>query len=46
MTIIKSELFDQLQSVQLIDPVTSAVRLMCAAVKEAEAMQGCEQWMV
>lgn len=34
MTIIKSELFDQLQSVQLIDPVTSAVRLMCAAVKE------------
>jgi len=34
MTIIKSELSEQLQSVQLIDPVTSAVRLMCAAVKE------------
>ena len=35
MTIIKSELSEQLQSVQLIDPVTSAVRLMCAAVKES-----------
>ena len=34
MTIIKSELSEQLQSVQLIDPVTYAVRLMCAAVKE------------
>ena len=34
MTIIKSELSEQLQSVQLIDPVTSAVRLTCAAVKE------------
>ena len=32
MTIIKSELSEQLQSVQLIDPVTSAVRLMLSLI--------------
>lgn len=34
MTIIKSELMERRKSVQLIDPVTSAIRLMCAAIKE------------
>ena len=34
MTIIKSELLERRKSVQLIDPVTSAIRLMCAAIKE------------
>ena len=35
MTIIKSELAEKLPSTQLIDPVTSAVRLMCAALEES-----------
>ena len=34
MTIIKSELAEKMPSMQLIDPVTSAVRLMCAVVEE------------
>ena len=34
MTTIKSELVEQRKSVQLIDPVTSAIRLICAAINE------------
>ena len=35
MTIIKSELVEELPSIQLIDPITSAMRMMCAVVEES-----------
>ena len=35
MTIIKSELVEELPSIQLIDPITSATRMMCAVVEES-----------